>query len=166
MIPIERLMAERECEKLQVAYALMADRGDAKGFTALFAENGSIHIPEYPAFTGHTAIHDSLVALAASGVTMRHLITNQHVTATGPDTAEGGCYLIVYNDPGAPDGNGVCEVRPPTTIGEYADRFVRTDSGWRFQERQLTRVFRPPALAAEARPDVDREQRSEKHGNR
>jgi hypothetical protein len=143
MNPIERLLAERECEKLQVAYALAADRGDADGFTALFAPDASILIPEYAPFVGHAAIHASLVALASSGVTMRHVITNQHVTATGPDRAEGGCYLLVFNNPDPPDASGVCDVRPPGTVGEYADQFVRTDAGWRFRERRLTRVFRP-----------------------
>lgn len=143
MTPIERMLAERECEKLQVAYTLTADRGDADGFTALFAEDASIIIPEYPPFTGHAAIHASLVALAGTGVTMRHVITNQHVTATGPDTAEGGCYLIVFNNPDPADANGIRDVRLPSTVGEYADRFIRNAAGWRFRERRLTRVFRP-----------------------
>lgn len=145
MDAIERLLAERECEKLQVRYALTADRGDAEGFTALFAPDASIVIPEYPPFTGHAAIHASLVGLARLGVTMRHVIVNQHVDATAPEAAEGICYLIVFDDPGAADANGHWAVRPPSTIGEYRDRFVRTAEGWRFAERRLTRVFKPRA---------------------
>ena len=143
MTPIERMLAERECERLQVTYTLTADRGDADGFTALFTEDAAIHIPEYPPFAGRVAIHDSLLGLAGTGVTMRHVITNQQVVVTGPDSATGICYLIVYNNPDPPDENGIHEVRPPSTIGEYRDQVVRTAEGWRFGERRLTRVFRP-----------------------
>jgi hypothetical protein len=143
MDEMRTMLAERACEKLQIAYALTADQGDADGFTALFAEDASIHIPEYPPFAGHAAIHASLVALATSGVTMRHVVTNQHVTATGPRSAEGSCYLIVFDNPGQADANGLRGVRPPSTIGEYHDRFLLTPAGWRFGERRLTRVFKP-----------------------
>jgi hypothetical protein len=143
MDPIERMLAERECERLQVSYALTADRGDADAFTALFIEDAAIHIPEYLPFAGYAAIHDSLLALAGTGVTMRHVITNQQVTVTDPESATGICYLIVYNNPDPADENGTREVRPPSTVGEYRDQFVRTAEGWRFKERRLTRVFRP-----------------------
>ena len=143
MDELQRLLAERACEKLQVEYAMTADCGDASGFTALFAEDASIHIPEYPPFTGHEAIHASLVALAATGVTMRHVVTNQHVTATGSESATGRCYLIVYDNSAQADESGLRAVRPPSTIGEYRDRFVRTPAGWKFGERRLTRVFKP-----------------------
>ncbi|MCM8729808.1 nuclear transport factor 2 family protein [Hephaestia sp. GCM10023244] len=145
MVSLERLVAEHECAKLQIAYARTADLGDAEGFTALFTADASIHIPEYPPFAGQEAIHASLVALAASGVTMRHVITNQYITLTGADTAEGGCYLVVYNDPNPAGADGVHETRPPATVGEYADRFALTAAGWRFRERRLTRVFRSAA---------------------
>jgi hypothetical protein len=143
MDPIERLLAERACERLQVTYALTADCGDADGFAALFTEDAAIHIPEYPPFAGYAAIHDSLLRLAGTGVTMRHVITNQQVTVTGPASATGICYLIVYNNPDPADENGIREVQPPSTVGEYRDQFVRIAEGWRFRERRLTRVFRP-----------------------
>jgi hypothetical protein len=142
MDEVDKLLAERACEKLQVRYALTADQGDADGFTALFTSDASIHIPEYPPFSGQEAIHASLVALASLGVTMRHVIANQHVEATGPDSAEGICYLLVYDNPDPADANGHRAVRHASTIGEYRDRFVRTEAGWRFAERRLTRVFK------------------------
>ncbi len=143
MTPIERMLAERECERLQVSYALAADCGDADAFTALFVSDAVIHIPEYPPFAGHAAIHDSLLGLAGTGVTMRHVISNQQVTVTAPESATGICYLIVYNNPDQADEHGIREVRPPATVGEYRDQFTRTAEGWRFSERRLTRVFRP-----------------------
>ncbi len=143
MDAIERMLAERECERLQVTYALTADCGDADGFTALFTEDAAIHIPEYPPFEGRAAIHDSLLGLAGTGVTMRHIVTNQRVTMTGPDSATGICYLIVYNNPDPADENGIPDMRPPSTVGEYRDEFIRAAGEWRFRERRLTRVFRP-----------------------
>ncbi len=138
---LQRLLAERECERLQIRYALAADRGDAEGFAALFTADARIVIPEYPPFVGHSAIHASLVALAGLRITMLHIVTNQLVTVTGPDTAEGICYLTVFDNPDDADAAGLRGVRPASTVGVCEDRFVRTGDGWRIQEHRLTRIF-------------------------
>jgi hypothetical protein len=82
-------------------------------------------------------------ALAAQGVTMRHVMTNPVVHVLDAERATGSCYLTVYNSIAEPDAAGVRPVALPATVGEYADTFRRTADGWRFQSRVLTRVFRP-----------------------
>lgn len=142
MNPAERVLIERDCERLQVRYALAADTGDVEAFVGLFAENGSVEVPEHPAFVGHEAIRDSIRALAATVITMRHIITNRLVTVIDENQAEGICYLTVYNSDAEPDAQGMRPAGLPATIGEYTDQFVKTDTGWRFQSRVLQRVFR------------------------
>jgi len=151
MTPIDRMLAEQACQKLQMQYGVFADRGDVEGFVGLFTADASITVPEHPAFRGHDAIRASIQALTATGVTMRHVITNPVIDVLGPDTAKGDCYLIVFNSGAPADPSGTRPVALPATVGEYADRFRRTADGWRFQSRVLTRVFRridDPMLAA------------------
>ena len=50
------MLIEHACLKLQAQYGVFADRGDVEGFTGLFAPDGSVEVPEAPAFVGHDAI--------------------------------------------------------------------------------------------------------------
>ena len=145
MTEVERMLAEHACQKLQAQYGVFADRGDVEGFTQLFAEDGSVAVPEAPAFVGQDAIRASIQALKDQGVTMRHVLTNNVVDVIDDTTAEGVSYLVVFNSTGPVDARGTRPVEPPATVGEYRDTFRRTAEGWRFQTRVLTRVFRPPA---------------------
>lgn len=151
MTPVDRMLAEQACQKLQMQYGVFADRGDVEGFVGLFTADASITVPEHPPFTGHDAIRASIQALAATGLTMRHVITNPVIEVTGPDGATGVCYLIVFNSAAPADPTGTRPAALPATVGEYADSFRRTADGWRFQSRVLSRVFRrvdDPMLAA------------------
>lgn len=145
MTDLERMLIEHACMKLQRQYGVFADHGDVEGFTNLFAPDGSVAVPEAPAFVGHEAIRASIKALGDQGVTMRHVLANNVVDAIDAETAEGVSYLVVYNSTGAVDARGTRPVELPATVGEYRDRFRRTAEGWKFQSRVLTRVFRPPA---------------------
>lgn len=142
MTDLERMLIEQACMKLQAQYGVFADRGDVEGFTNLFAPDGSVEVPEAPAFVGHEAIRASIQALGDLGVTMRHVLTNNVVDVVDADHATGVSYLTVYNSTAEPDAMGQRPVALPATVGEYADSFRRTPDGWRFQSRVLTRVFR------------------------
>lgn len=142
MTELERMVIEHACMKLQAQYGVFADRGDVEGFTSLFAEDGSVQVPEAPAFVGHAAIRASIQALGAMGVTMRHVLTNSVVDVVDESHAVGVSYLVVYNSRTEADAAGIRPVEPPATVGEYADTFRRTAQGWRFHSRVLTRVFK------------------------
>jgi hypothetical protein len=143
MTELEVLLAEQACQKLQMLYAVHADRGETEAFTQLFAPDGSVAVPEAPAFVGHPAIRASMEALNALGVTMRHVITNPVVNVVDAQTATGSCYLTVWNSREEADAAAIRPIALPATVGEYADVFRKTADGWRFQSRVLTRVFRP-----------------------
>jgi hypothetical protein len=61
---------------------------------------------------------------------MRHIISNRVVKLTGPDTAEGSCYVItLINDK---------EQGPLVmSMARYVDRYARTDQGWRIAHRDI-----------------------------
>ncbi len=138
----EILLAERACARLQTQYCIHADACDVEAFTALFSEDASIKVPEYPAFVGQSAIRASMQALAATGITMRHIVTNSLIDVRSPNQASGICYLIAYGSKAAPDAHGWRPMEQPGTIGHYEDVFRRTAAGWRFTSRVLTRVLR------------------------
>ena len=61
---------------------------------------------------------------------MRHIISNRMVNLTGPDTAEGSCYVItIIND--KTDGPLVM------SLSRYVDRYARTKDGWRIAHRDI-----------------------------
>jgi hypothetical protein len=142
MTEIERLLIEHACTRLQTLYCIHADNCDVDAFTALFAENGSVAVPEAPAFVGHSAIRSSMQALAAMGVTMRHVMSNSLVDVKNENHATGLCYLTAYGSAAPADAAGSRPMEQPGTIGHYTDEFTRTPQGWRFKSRVLTRVLR------------------------
>jgi hypothetical protein len=144
---LERLLAERDCERLQVRYAEAADTGDVEGFARLFAPTGSISVPEAAPFVGYNAIRGAMQALADTGRTMRHLVTNPLIDVTDTDHATGSCRLLVYDSSAAPDERGIRPMLPPGTVGDFHDRFVRVAGMWRFEARRLVRIFQHGAAS-------------------
>lgn len=140
----ERRAIEQECTRLQNRYCVHADHRQTEAFTKLFAEDGSVEVPDAPPFVGHQAIRASIEALSALPLTYRHLMTNSVVDVIDENRAEGLCYLVVFNSDADADESGARPINLPSTMGEYRDTFRRTPEGWRIQTRRLVRVFRNP----------------------
>ena len=64
-----------------------------------------------------------------------HAITNHWVQLTGPDTAQGRCYLIDFETASKPDPN------PLFLLGIYADEYTRIDGEWRITHTRLEVVW-------------------------
>jgi hypothetical protein len=64
-----------------------------------------------------------------------HAITNHWVQLTGPDTAQGRCYLIDFETASKPDPN------PLLLLGIYADEYTRIDGEWRITHTRLEVVW-------------------------
>lgn len=142
MTEIERLLIERACTRLQTLYCIHADNCAVDDFTALFAADGSVTVPEHPPFVGHPAIRASMQALADLGVTMRHVMSNSLIEVHSDTSATGLCYLTAYGSVLPADATGSRPMEQPGTVGHYTDEFTRTPHGWRFKSRALTRVLR------------------------
>ncbi|MCT9812181.1 nuclear transport factor 2 family protein [Acidovorax sp. Be4] len=74
-----------------------------------------------------------------------HAITNHWVKLTGPDTAQGRCYLIDFETASKPDPN------PLLLLGLYADEYRRIDGQWRITSTHLEVVW-PERNDASAQP--------------
>lgn len=122
------------CERLSNDYAAAVDGNDPAALANLFTPDGRWQLSDKP-MIGRDAIRAYLTDFVArKTVTSMHVTSNVRITLTGPDTAIGTAYVMIYGiakgeKPGVPRGLGV-----------YRDRFVRTAQGWRFAERVLDRV--------------------------
>lgn len=74
-----------------------------------------------------------------------HAITNHWIKLTGPDSAEGRCYLIDFETASKPDPN------PLLLLGLYADEYRRLDGQWRITRSTLEVVW-PARGGADAQP--------------
>ena len=143
----ERMAAERACEALISVYThLVDDFGDRASVPELFTDDGVWESDE-SRLEGHDQIAEFFGRREAHR-TSRHVSSNVAVRVTGPDSAEGLSYFTLYRyvgeKPRVPDLDN-----QPVILGQYTDRFVRTDQGWRIAHRRADVGFvRRSALKA------------------
>ena len=134
---------ERECEKLSIAYARHLDFQNYEAFVQLFAEDGELSITSRPVI-GREAL-TKVMAHRPASLRSRHVLTNIYINVIDEDHAEGISYATIYRHTGEgleADDQGPRTISGPSSIGHYADKFVRTDEGWRFASRVLHFAFR------------------------
>jgi ketosteroid isomerase-like protein len=130
---IERAAIGWECERLIHHYAMLNDAGDFQAMAEMFTEDGVFARPtqsDVP-IRGKAAI---LAAYASRPPRFtRHLITSVVVTVEDGDNARAHSYLTLYTGQA---GEGLPRSAEPVyLIGDFKDRFVREDGGWKFSER-------------------------------
>ena len=64
-----------------------------------------------------------------------HVIANHWIQLTGPDRAEGRCYLVDFETASKPDPN------PLLLLGLYHDEYQRIDGQWRITRTALQVVW-------------------------
>lgn len=138
---IERLLIERECERLIYAYCHLVDHGEAARIAELFAEDGVWASPETTR-EGREAIRKAFQARQDNhGRMSRHVCSTPLVEVLDADHAAAVTYLTLYRHDGEP-GRRVSPLEGlPEFVGEYQDVFVRTPGGWRFQTRAFVGAF-------------------------
>jgi hypothetical protein len=137
---VERMLAERDCSKLQMEYGVFADHGDVDGYVGLFARDATINVPGHPIHVGLEEIRASIKQVIARG-TWRHVETNSVINVIDANTAKGVVYSTVYSDAAPWNSAELLPVRPPYLIGEYEDVFEKTSAGWKFRSRVLKLKF-------------------------
>ena len=142
MDDLERLLAERACERLIVEYCRLVDFGEAASIADLFTEDG--------VWSGVDLVLDGREAIRAWFVerqalerrVSRHICTNVGVDVLSPDVAQSVCYLVNYrHDRREGDQTMPVPTEVPKFVGECRDAFRRTDEGWRFTRRQVDVAF-------------------------
>jgi 3-phenylpropionate/cinnamic acid dioxygenase small subunit len=134
----DAMRAEHDIRKLIARLAFEADEGELDDYLALFTEDAVWEMPANAASgvpatycAGQDEISTSVQQRRAIGVqgpgagTMHH-ITTQQIDVTGDD-ASGRIY---YQFVGMIDGKPTVR-----TLGEYRDRYRRTEQGWKLAHR-------------------------------
>ncbi len=142
---IRRMADERACERLITQYTHLVDFGRAPDIADLFTEDGVWRTDEF-SMDGQDEIRAGFER--RQGVTRRlsrHVCTNIAIEVDG-DVATGLCYLVNYrHDSETGEAERPSPADVPKYVGEYRDRFVRTEDGWRFQDRLCEMAFVRPS---------------------
>ncbi|RJS93610.1 nuclear transport factor 2 family protein [Salinisphaera sp. Q1T1-3] len=141
------LLDREAIRELRMAYSHCLDRGDIAGLAAVFAPDARLEVT-VGVMDGLPAIQAGLAAAFESfdrdgrgRYPFLHVVANHVVRMTGPDTAEGSCYLIDFETARKPEPD------PLLLLGLYHDRYRRIDGSWRISESRLEVVW-PPADTA------------------
>ena len=140
MEALERLLIERECERLVTAYCHYVDHGEAEKVADLFTEDGVWTSPQVT-MKGQQELRRGFGGRQRQTARMsRHVCSNLKIDVIDADHAEGSVYLTLYRH----DGEASRVLSPldgPQMVGEYRDRFLRTPEGWRFAQRDTVASF-------------------------
>jgi hypothetical protein len=140
---VERLMAERACERLSYDFAATADEGRHSQLANLFTADGLFAIPDLR-LEGREAIRRFFVGREAlTDLRTLHVLTNIMVDVRSPDAAHGLVYLTLYRRRSAERGVPVPTTRP-ALLGRYRDRYAREGSRWLFASRTQDVLFADP----------------------
>lgn len=141
MDPLERLLIERECERLIHAYCHVIDHGDASRVGDMFADDGVWKSLE-TVHDGRAAITAAFNSRQANASRMsRHVCSTILVDVIDADNARALTYVTLYRHDGKP-GRRISPLdRLPEIVGDYRDTFVRTPAGWRFRTREVVTAF-------------------------
>lgn len=125
---------EWQCEKLCRQFANYNDRNDFKAVCNLFTEDGSFWRPSVPdtEIRGREAIYEAF--LQRPPLVIRHIVSNCLIDVLSGTEATGHSYLIFLAAPMTDEPLPL--IAGPLHVGEFRDRFIRTDDGWKFLERK------------------------------
>ncbi|GHD98259.1 nuclear transport factor 2 family protein [Streptomyces alanosinicus] len=140
--PLDRLLAERACERLIVDFVHRLDLGEPASVAGLFTEDA---VWEWPPpgdgrrIQGREALRTYFGSRPADRLS-RRLMSNVLVTVTGPDTASAIAYFTTYRVDGYQAGAPI-PAGPPVQVGHYADVFRKVDGTWLIASRTLHLPF-------------------------
>ncbi|MFF7788927.1 nuclear transport factor 2 family protein [Streptomyces sp. NPDC007991] len=139
MDPLERLLAERACERLIIDFVHRLDLGEPSCVAELFTEDGVWQWPEDGRLVkGRAALRGYFGSRPADRLS-RRMMSNVLVTVTSWDTATAISYFTTYRVDGYE--GGVVPAGPPVQAGHYEDTFHRADGVWLLASRTLHLPF-------------------------
>jgi hypothetical protein len=133
------IQIERDCERLIVESARFNDLREWAALAGLYTPTGVVVRPNGQRLEGREAIESAYAAGSPDRVT-RHLCTNVRVDVDGPNAAHATTTVLIVAGTRSDDPDVTFGIVPNEhhTVGEFADRFERTDEGWRIAERRAT----------------------------
>lgn len=141
--PIDRLLAEHECERLILEFMRRLDLGQPSSVAQLFTEDG---VWEWPhdgrRVQGRAALADYFGSRPADRLS-RRMRTNVLVDVVSADRAVATTYFATYRVDGYTEGTMV-PARLPVNVGHYEDTFRKVDGSWLLARRALVLPFGGP----------------------
>ena len=133
MTELERLLAEREIERLPLLFAKYADNGDHAALAALFTEDCSFARPFQPDYPFYGRDRVQAIFRDRPPILVRHIVTNVLVDLVSDTKARGTNYLTMLSNHHSTE--------PPQEagaiyVGGFDDTYVKTADGWKFATRQ------------------------------
>ncbi|MFC1431852.1 nuclear transport factor 2 family protein [Streptacidiphilus sp. N1-3] len=137
--PIERMLAERACERIIVDFIHRLDLGEPGSVADLFTPDGVWHWPGGDRrIEGRKALR-AYFASRPSDRLSRRLMTNLLVTVESATAARAVSYLTTYRVDGYT--GGMIEPRLPVNVGHYEDTFRAVDGRWLLATRTVFLPF-------------------------
>ena len=138
---LKALLDREEIRNLRTLYAHHLDSNTIDALDEVFSADAVVEVT-VGKMTGIDAIRSGLTDAfklfdrdRQGSYPFLHAIANHWITLTGPDTAQGRCYLIDFETASKPDPN------PLLLLGLYADTYRRIDGEWRITHTRLEVVW-------------------------
>jgi uncharacterized protein (TIGR02246 family) len=137
---LQRIEAERACERLIARYAQAVNDWDLDTFVSLFTPDAVWQRPNVPPLNGHDEIRGFMNGQPSAGRTLRHVNGLCMVTLADDGlSATSISQTTVYDT--ARSGPLPVPLAGPDLVVEYRDMLIRQDGAWRFARRDTTVVF-------------------------
>ncbi|MDV7223703.1 nuclear transport factor 2 family protein [Streptomyces prunicolor] len=140
--PLQRLLAERACERVVLDFVRRLDLGEPSSVAELFTEDGSWEWPDGDRLVAGREALRKYFGSRPAGRLSRRLMSNVLVTLTSPDTAISTAYFTTYRVDG--HHGGLVTAGPPVQVGHYEDNFRQVDGSWLIDTRTLFLPFGGP----------------------
>lgn len=139
MNDVEAMLIERACTRVILDSAAANDERQWAALAALYTPDGVVVRPNGQRLVGRDEIERAYAGGSPDRVT-RHLCSNVRVDVVGPDEARAVTTVLIVSGQRSDDPDVTFGVVPNEhhAVGEFADRLVRTDEGWRIAERQAS----------------------------
>ena len=139
MEPIDRLFAERACERLIVEFLYRLDLGDPSSVADLFTPDGVWEWPEGDRrVEGRAALRAYFGSRPVDRLSRRST-SNILVTVDSAERAGATSYFTTYRVDG--HTSGMVPPRLPVNVGHYQDAFRKVDGVWLLASRSLFLAF-------------------------
>jgi hypothetical protein len=134
---LQTLLDKEEIRALRVRYSKVLDTREVEGFHDVFTDDAVLSVT-VGSMEGIAAIKAGLAGAfdtynwkKKDAYPFMHTVTNHTITMTGPDTAEGQCYLLDFITGREADQH------PLLLLGLYVDRYVRVGGKWKISHTRL-----------------------------
>ncbi|HET8902614.1 MAG TPA: nuclear transport factor 2 family protein [Saccharospirillum sp.] len=142
---LNNLLAEHAIHRLVLDAQHALDTREFDDFVQLFTPEGRLYRPTTPEpLVGRESIRQAYLKNPPNRLN-RHLVTNQLVTLVSETEADSLAYVTLYSsESGELESEVFGAPVHRSLVGEYHDRCVLTDDGWRLQERRALFVLNQP----------------------